>query len=169
MTYKAISEVIDVHHTTICGWWKTYEREGAKGIRLKTRGRKHGAKRTLSPEEEKELRKMIKDKGPDQLKLPFALWTRRAVIQIIKRLYRIDMPLRTVGEYLKRWGFTPQKPLKRAYEQNPEAVKNGLMKNTQRSPQKPKKKGLRFIEGTKQVSAIPASMAAVTHREARRR
>jgi transposase len=115
MKYKAISEVIDVHHTTICGWWKAYEREGTKGIRLKTRGRKHGAKRTLSPEQEKELQKIIEDKEPDQLKLPFALWTRRAVIQIIKKLYRIDMPLRTVGEYLKRWGFTPQKPLKRAY------------------------------------------------------
>ena len=122
MTYKAISEVIDVHHTTICRWWKAYERQGKKGIRLKTRGRKHGAKRTLNPEQEKELQKIIEDKEPDQLKLPFALWTRRAVIQIIKKFYRIDMPLRTVGEYLKRWGFTPQKPLKRAYEQNPEAV-----------------------------------------------
>lgn len=122
MTYLAISEVIDVHYSTICGWWKAYEREGAKGIRLKTRGRKYGAKRTLTPEQEKELQKMIEDKEPDQLKLPFALWTRRAVLQIIKKLYRIDMPIRTVGEYLKRWGFTPQKPLKRAYEQNPEAV-----------------------------------------------
>ena len=123
MTYKAISEVIDVHDTTICGWWKAYEKDGAKGIRLKKRGRKHGAKRTLSPEQEKELQKIIEDKEPDQLKMPFALWTRRAVIQIIKKLYQIDMPIRTVGEYLKRWKFTPQKPLKRAYEQKPEAVK----------------------------------------------
>lgn len=36
------------------------------------------------------------------------------------------MPIRTVGEYLKRWGFTPQKPLKRAYEQNPKAVQRWL-------------------------------------------
>ena len=126
MKYKIISEIIDVHHTTICGWWKAYERQGTKGIRLKTRGRKHGAKRTLNPEQEKELQKIIEDKEPDQLKLPFALWTRRAVIQIIKKLYRIDMPIRTVGEYLKRWGFSPQKPLKRAYEQNAEAVKKWL-------------------------------------------
>ena len=123
MTYKAISEVIDVHYSTICGWWKTYEKEGVKGIRLKTRGRKHGTQRTLNPEQEKELQKIIEDKEPDQLKLPFALWTRRAIQQIVKKLYRIDMPIRTVGEYLKRWGFTPQKPLKRAYEQKPEAVK----------------------------------------------
>jgi len=123
LTYKAISEVIDVHHTTICGWYTAYKKEGAKGIRLKTRGRKHGEKRTLTPEQEKELQKIIEDKEPDQLKLPFALWTRKAIQQIVNKLYRIDMPIRTVGEYLKRWGFTPQKPLKRAYEQKPEAVK----------------------------------------------
>jgi len=126
MTYKAISEVIDVHYSTICGWWKIYEKQGAKGIRLKTRGRKQGEKRTLNPEQEKELQKIIEDKEPDQLKLPFALWTRRAILQIVKKLYRIDMPIRTVGEYLKRWGFTPQKPLKRAYEQKPEAVKQWI-------------------------------------------
>ena len=59
MTYKAISEVIDVHYSTICGWWKAYEKEGVKGIRLKTRGRKQGEKRTLNPEQEKELQKII--------------------------------------------------------------------------------------------------------------
>ena len=165
MTYKAISEVIDVHHTTICGWCTTYEREGAKGIRLKTRGRKHGAKRTLSPEQEKELRKMIEDKEPDQLKLPFALWTRRAVIQIIKKLYRIDMPLRTVGEYLKRWGFTPQKPLKRAYEQNPEAVKKWLDEEYPKIASKAKEVNADIIAVSINTAPaknnIPALMAAI--------
>jgi transposase len=36
------------------------------------------------------------------------------------------MPIRTVGEYLKRWRYTPQKPLKQAYEQNPKVVKASL-------------------------------------------
>ena len=126
MTYQAISEIIDVHYSTICGWWKTYEKEGAKGIRLKQRGRKKGSSRTLNPEQEKELQKIIEDKEPDQLKLPFALWTRRGVQQIIKKFYKIKMPIRSVGNYLQRWGFTPQKPLKRAYEQNPEAVQKWL-------------------------------------------
>ncbi len=58
--------------------------------------------------------------------MPFALWTRQAVQQLIKHQYKIEMPIRTVGEYLKRWGFTPQKPTKRAYEQNPKAVKKWL-------------------------------------------
>ncbi|MDD2391247.1 MAG: winged helix-turn-helix domain-containing protein [Desulfobacterales bacterium] len=76
--------------------------------------------------QEKELKKALVDKNPDQLKLPFALWTRRAVQQLVKQLWSINMPIRTVGEYLKRWEFTPQKPLRRAYEPNPVAVKKWL-------------------------------------------
>lgn len=61
---------------------------------------------------------MIQDKTPDQLKMPYVLWTRKAVMEQIEQEAGIKMPIRTVGEYLKRWGFTPQKPAKRAYEQN---------------------------------------------------
>jgi transposase len=71
-------------------------------------------------------RNKIKDKYPDQLKLDFALWTREAVRQCIKQEYGLEMPIRTVGEYLKRWGFTPQRPLKCAYERNPKAVEEWL-------------------------------------------
>jgi len=62
------------------------------------------------------------DKCPDQLKFPFALWTRVAGQQLIKELFSIKMPIRTVGEYLKRWNYTPQKPLRKAYKQNPKAI-----------------------------------------------
>jgi hypothetical protein len=62
------------------------------------------------------------DKCPDQLKFPFALWTRVAVQQLVKESFVIKMPIRTVGEYLKRWNYTPQKPLRKAYKQNPKAI-----------------------------------------------
>jgi transposase len=124
--YKEIGELLGVSYSSVCEWYKAYEREGIKGIKAKKRGRKVGSCRTLNADQEKQIRKMIQDKCPDQLKLPFALWTRIAVQQLIKRLLEIDMPIRTVGEYLKRWGFTPQKPFRRAYEQNPKAVKKWL-------------------------------------------
>jgi transposase len=63
-----------------------------------TRGRKTGDFRTLSEHQEKEVQTAIKDKDPNQLKLPFALWTRRAVQQLVKQLFGIEMPIRTVGE-----------------------------------------------------------------------
>ncbi|MDR0247600.1 MAG: IS630 family transposase, partial [Burkholderiales bacterium] len=61
-----------------------------------------------------------------QLKLTFALWSRAAVVLLVQQEFGIELPIRTMGWYLKRWGFTPQKPIKRAYEQRPEAVKAWL-------------------------------------------
>jgi len=106
--------------------WQSYKKEGIKAIKLRRRGRRTGEQRTLSPEQETDLRKALIDKTPDQLRLPFALWTRDAVKLLIRQLFDIEMPIRTVGEYLKRWGFTPQKPAKRAYEQSSQAVQKWL-------------------------------------------
>jgi len=47
----------------------------------------------------KEGSKALIDKTPDQMKLPFALWTREAVKLLIRQWFGIEMPIRTVGEY----------------------------------------------------------------------
>jgi transposase len=70
--------------------------------------------------------RLITDRCPDQLKLPFALWTREAVRDLIVRRFGIRLSVWTVGRYLNRWGFTPQKPLRRAYERDPQAVQHWL-------------------------------------------
>jgi transposase len=126
MTYRDIAEIVGVNYDTVGRWYRDYKKYGAQGIKIKQRGRKQGDQRTLTPEQEKRIQKAIVDKDPDQLKLPFALWTRIAVQQLIKQLLSINMPIRTVGEYLSRWGYTPQKPLRRAYEQNPKMVNRWL-------------------------------------------
>ena len=125
-TYKQISQIIHVQLSTVCGWYKAYERGGKKALKIKKRSRPSGSCMTLNEDQGKEVQKTIQDKCPDQMKFPFALWTRVAVRQLIKQLYDIDMPIRTVGEYLKRWNFTPQKPLRKSYKQNPEAVKTWI-------------------------------------------
>ncbi|MBT4511873.1 MAG: IS630 family transposase [Chloroflexi bacterium] len=124
--HGAIWEAVGGNVSTVAKWCRAYGKGGDKAIRIQKRGRKNGMKRTLSSDQEAEVRQAIRDRCPEQLKLPFALWTRRAVRQLVKRLFSIDMPIRTVGEYLKRWGYTPQKPLRRAYEQNPKAVQKWL-------------------------------------------
>lgn len=126
MKYKDIGEVVGITKTYACTIFKRYERKGAGAIIKGQRGRRPGEQLTLQEEQATAIQKMITDKTPDQLKMPFALWTRQAVQQLIKHQYKIAMPIRTVGEYLKRWGFTAQKPAKRAYEQNPKAVKKWL-------------------------------------------
>lgn len=74
----------------------------------------------------KELSRMIIDQTPWQLKLAFALWTAKAVRQLIKEKYGMDIPMRTVREYLKRMGMSPQRPKKTALQQDPEAVSKWL-------------------------------------------
>lgn len=123
---KDVAEFLGIspqHGSTL---WQKYVNGGKKEIILGTRGRRHGEQRTLTEEQERQVQKLIADKTPDQLKFPFALWTREAIRELIGRQCRIAMPVRTVGEYLKRWGFTPQKPVKRAKEQNPKAVEQWL-------------------------------------------
>jgi len=124
--HSEISAITGVSRSICSTWWTLYQKGGKKALKIKQRGRPKGSCRTLKTEQEKELQKAIRDKCPDQIKLPFALWTRVAVQQLIKQLWAIKMPIRTVGEYLNRWNFTPQKPLKKAYKQNPKAVKAWL-------------------------------------------
>ena len=124
--FLEIAGIVGVHRNTVSTWWRLYEQEGSKGLTSKKRGVAPGSRRTLSPEQEKLIQQLITEKTPDQFKLVFALWTREAVQELIQSRFDIKMPIRTVGEYLKRWGFTPQKPLKRAYEQRPAEVKKWL-------------------------------------------
>jgi transposase len=89
-------------------------------------GRKVGEKRHLSLLQELEFQRRIRQETPEAIGLPFALWTRRAVQALIEQETGGVMPSRTVGLYLRRWGFTPQKPLQKAYEQDPQAVTQWL-------------------------------------------
>jgi transposase len=125
-TLKEIHQALGMSPSTICRAWKAYMEGGKKALKNGIRGRKKGERRHLSLVQENIIRKKIIDHRPEQLKFDFALWTRDAVRQLIKQIAGFDMPIRTVGEYLKRWGFTPQKPLKYAYERNPELVKKWM-------------------------------------------
>lgn len=125
-TLAEIREALGMTHSAICDAWKAYQEGGEGALKTGQRGRKLGEQRHLTVDQEKRLRRKIIDRLPEQLKLDFALWTRDAVRQLIAQETGIEMPVRTVGEYLKRWGFTPQKPIKFAYERKPELVKKWL-------------------------------------------
>jgi transposase len=123
---EKVAEILEVGTTAVWRWNKLYQTQGLAGLKLKQRGRQQGQKRTLSPKQEKEIQRMICDKHPEQLKLNFALWNRQAVMDLIEQKFGIKLPIRTAGEYLKRWGYTPQKPIRKAYEQQPEKVQQWL-------------------------------------------
>ena len=123
---KDVAETVGVSANAVSGWIKRYKVEGPAALKARKRGVRPGTMRHLSEKQESLICKLIMDKAPDQLKLDYALWTRKAVRELIEQKTGLDMPIRTVGEYLKRWGFTPQKPAKQAYEQSPKAVRRWL-------------------------------------------
>lgn len=124
--FDEIAESLSMSHVTVRYWIKVAKEQGVAGLKPKARGRKLGDQRQLSEDQERAIQKQICENRPEQLKLTFALWTRQAVALLIEQEYNLRLPIRTVGEYLKRWGFTPQRPMVRAYEQKPEAVKAWL-------------------------------------------
>jgi transposase len=128
-TYPEIAEALGVYPTTVCRWCRKYQAGGSPAIKLRARGRKAGSGRTLAPAQEQHIKGLIRDRTPEQAKLDFALWNRRAIQQLIEQEFGLPMPIRTVGQYLQRWGYTPQKPLRRAYERNPEAVNRWLKRD----------------------------------------
>lgn len=126
MPVEEIAEAIGMTTNVVYITIRKYKANGYKALKPRTRGRKQGEKRTLSEEQEAEIRKIIVDKNPDQLKMKCCLWDRKAVQELIRQKYDIDMPIRTVGEYLLRWGFTVQRPMKQAMNQKPEQVQKWL-------------------------------------------
>lgn len=115
--------LLGVSRVAVSGWVSKYEKTGPDAVKKQKRGRRSEDMKLLKPYQCATIVNMIKDHCPDQLKLPFALWTREAVGDLIEHKFGLRLAVRTVGSYLKKWGFTPQKPLRRAYERQENAVK----------------------------------------------
>jgi transposase len=112
-----VAQMFGVDKNTVTNWWKNYQNNGTSSFKSKKRGVKSEDKKLLSTKQEQEIQKMIIDTMPNQLKLDFALWTRKAVKELVEREFGVVLAINTMGDYLRKWGFTPQKPKKKAYEQ----------------------------------------------------
>lgn len=125
-TQKQAAEYFNLNERTIRRIWQQFKAKGKRGITAKKRGVRGGKK--ISGRQGAEVRQLIKEKLPDQLKLSFGLWTREAVQQLILDRYGIALSRWQVGRYLKLWGYTRQKPIRKAFEQKPEEVEKWLKK-----------------------------------------
>jgi transposase len=121
-----ISEYLGVHRNTVSNWWWQYHHYRESALYQQSRGRQVGEGRILSPTEETEVQAAMTGHFPADDQIDSALWTRHAVQALIEQLCGLKLPIRTVGEYLKRWRYSSQKPTERAYEQDPEAVQEWL-------------------------------------------
>ncbi|WP_103865846.1 IS630 family transposase, partial [Aquimarina sp. I32.4] len=114
---KDVAIMYGVNQNTITNWVKKYNKKGIEGLIDNKRGVSSQDKKLLNQSQELEIQSMITDVMPDQLKLDFGLWTRKAVKELVEREYGIKLAINTMGDYLRSWGFSPQKPKKQAYEQ----------------------------------------------------
>lgn len=110
-----IARQLDVRPATVNSWVQLYRRGGSKALRTKQRGRRRVA---LTERQEALARRRIEGNTPGQLRLDFALWTTDAVLALIKRLFKKSVSKRTVHRLLYRWGFTPKKAARRAWQQD---------------------------------------------------
>jgi len=125
-TYDEIAAQTGLSRTGVFDICKRHAAGGASALKDAPSGRQPGEKRLVSAEQEREVQRLIRDRTPEQLKRVYALWTRQAVAELIRDRFGIELPVRTMGLYLSRWGFTPHKPMRKAYEQSPAAVRKWL-------------------------------------------
>jgi transposase len=122
MTQAEAARVFGVHPNAVNRWIKRYRQGGWAGLSERRRGRRPGEQAALTEWRQQEVMALVRDTTPDELGLPGFLWTREAVAELIAQRYGLWLARTTVGGYLRGWGFSPQRPQRRALEQDPVAV-----------------------------------------------
>lgn len=114
-----VADVLGLHRKTVYGWLARYREGGKEALRAKP---VPGRPRKLLGPQIARLYGLIVGRDPRQLSFAFALWTREMVRQVIRREFGVALSVVSVGRLLRTMGLSPQRPLHRAYQQNPEAV-----------------------------------------------
>src|SRR3954452_21686553 len=164
-----IAAILGVREETVSRWCSRYDHGGRQALPGDRTGRPIGSGRLIDGEQEQGIRQAIETKSPQGLEIPSALWTRQAVRELIRKRVGIRLPIRTVGEYLRRWGYTPQKPVRKAYKQDPEAVAEWLEKTYPAIEKRAAKEGGEIHWGDETGCARRASTVAAMPGRARRR
>jgi transposase len=153
-----IALALGASRQNVSRWCNLYEEGGLEALELGRRGRRPMEQAKLSWNQCGNIVRIIQDNTPDQLRMPFVLWTAAAVRDLISTKFKVTFHLRTVRKYLKKWGFTPQKPIKKAWQQSDPAVKEWLEKQYPAIAQKAKDEGATIywvdeVGATNQVNA----------------
>lgn len=109
------------NRTTIYKWVKAALQPGL-GLRALHSTKATGRPRTLTPAQERQVFRWVNGRDPRQYRLDFGLWTRAVVADLIKQKFGVTLCVTSVGALLAKLGLTPQKPLQRAYQRDPEAI-----------------------------------------------
>ena len=128
LSEEMLAELLGVARETVSRWWSAFRNGGLEALPHDRTGRPVGSGRTLAEEQGITIQTILHTQSPQEAGIASPLWTRRAVRDLIVQQFGIHMPVRTVGEYLKRWGYTTKKPQRHARGQDPEEVQEWLEK-----------------------------------------
>lgn len=120
-----VAGLLGVTRQAVGNWLRAHRQGGEQALGARRRGRRGGHTK-LTGIQQQTIARLICGKNPDQLKLPGFLWTRALVRDLIRQQFAVEVGEDTAGRYLRAWGFSPQKPMRRAYEQSDEAVRRWL-------------------------------------------
>jgi len=105
--------------TTIYRWLRAEKRSGERALAAR---KGTGRPPELTPKQKEKVRQWINGKDPRQYGFDFGLWTRQIVVELIERKFSKRLSVTTAGRLLAELGITPQKPLRRAYQRDPQAI-----------------------------------------------
>jgi len=125
LTQIEAARAVGVTRQAVGRWIKAWRANGDGALASRKRGPKK-PRAKLKGWQAATICNLVRDRHPEQLKLPFALWTSEAVRQLIRRRFGVVVSARSVRRYLRAWGFTPQKPRRLAYERDEAAVSRWL-------------------------------------------
>jgi len=121
-----VADLLGVARETVSRWWAAYQLGGLDALPHERTGRPLGSGRLLSDEQAAHVQQLLDTRTPEQVGITAPLWNRRAVRDLIRQECGLVLPVRTVGSYLQRWGYTAKRPRRRARDQDPEEVRQWL-------------------------------------------
>src|SRR5947209_2006751 len=125
-TEAQVADRLGLCRETVCHWWSAYAHGGLDALPHDRTGRPQGSGRALSDEQAEQVQRLLRTHNPEELGIPAPLWNRRAVRDLIRQECGVPLAVRTVGLYLRRWGFTAKRPRRHARDQDPDGVRQWL-------------------------------------------
>ncbi|WP_373512048.1 IS630 family transposase [Persicitalea sp.] len=135
---EQIAKVLGVNRVTVYRWMTRFANGGYNGLKRK---KAPGKSRLLTETQMRSLYYMLVDTTPEQMKLPFALWTLAGVKECVRRRFGLKLSKATMGRLMARLGLSFQKPVQRAYEQSGNLVKTWLKKEFPQIQKQAKREG----------------------------
>ncbi len=141
-TPSEVIKSLGLCRTTIYPWLRRFKDKGLEALAEKIA---LGPEPKLSEKQRQQVKRWILGKDPRQYGFDFGLWSRRIVQALIEEKMGIDVGLTAVGRLLASLEITPQKPLRRAYERDPQAVAFWLQERYPKLKQRAKRLGAKIF------------------------